>query len=302
MLKKIISIALSLVLMFSVATVCFISANAEESNTPELGNKYEISTGSGGSLILRSDASDKGVLIARIPDESVILITEIKNGYGKAVFGNLQGWVSMDYLHPTDKELTEASHLTELSAYFIVTLDGDESLELYSKGNDEGSVIGYIPNGAEIYICELSGNGERGNTVYNNQYGWVQMDKLTHVSGNDLFIDTDESWVSEIDEAGNLIIPHGGTVMCWRYNIEKYSLKYYIDEEDNLIIPAEEALRYWSGDATLDGTLDMLDVTATQKHIAQLDTECNTLLADMDKNGDVNLEDVTAMQKEIAKL
>lgn len=56
------------------------------------------------------------------------------------------------------------------------------------------------------------------------------------------------------------------------------------------------------GDATMDGALDMIDVTTTQKSIAKLDTDCNTILADIDENGEVNLEDVTAMQKTIAKL
>lgn len=251
MLKKITTIALSLVLLFSVATVCFISASAEESNTPESGNRYEVSTGSGGSLILCSDASQIGVSIARIPDGSVLCITEISDGYGKTLYGNLEGWVSMEYLHPTDKEVTEPSSLSELSAKFIVTLNGSESLELYSKGNDEGSVIGYIPNGTELYISELSGNGERGNTVYNGQYGWVQMDKLTQVSGDKLYVDTDFEVI---------------------------------------------------GDATMDGSVDMLDVTVTQKFIAELDADCNTKLADMDKSGKVDLQDVVQMQKTIADI
>ena len=115
-------------------------------------------------------------------------------------------------------------------------------------------------------------------------------------------IDTDENWASTIDEAGNLIIPGGGTLEVWRSAIEKYDLIYHIDEEDNLIISAESALRYWRGDATMDGTLDMLDVTVTQKYVAKLDTECNTILADMDENGNVNLQDVVQMQKTIANI
>ena len=44
----------------------------------------------------------------------------------------------------------------------------------------------------------------------------------------------------------------------------------------------------------------MLDVT--QKFIAELDADCNTKLANMDKSGKVDLQDVVQMQKTIADL
>lgn len=56
------------------------------------------------------------------------------------------------------------------------------------------------------------------------------------------------------------------------------------------------------GDATLDGALDMVDVTTTQKSIAKLDDKCNTILADIDENGNVDLQDVVQMQRTIAGL
>jgi len=56
------------------------------------------------------------------------------------------------------------------------------------------------------------------------------------------------------------------------------------------------------GDINDDDSLDMLDVTVTQKFIAKLDTKCNTKNADMDENGNVDLQDVVQMQKAIAGL
>lgn len=69
--------------------------------------------------------------------------------------------------------------------------------------------------------------------------------------------------------------------------------------EISVIEPANSGIL---GDANKDGSVNIKDVTAIQKHIASLEIipEDALVLADTDIDGDVNIKDATAIQKHIA--
>ncbi len=62
-------------------------------------------------------------------------------------------------------------------------------------------------------------------------------------------------------------------------------------------------MEYKIGDATLDGIVNVKDVTAIQRHIAQLEALTGTALlaADVNGDGDVTIADATALQQYLAE-
>lgn len=58
------------------------------------------------------------------------------------------------------------------------------------------------------------------------------------------------------------------------------------------------------GDANIDGEVNIKDVTAIQKHIANLEflSDTGVILADVDSSSDVNIKDATAIQKYVADM
>ena len=56
------------------------------------------------------------------------------------------------------------------------------------------------------------------------------------------------------------------------------------------------------GDADCDGEVTILDATAIQRHLAQLDTLKIELASDIDDNGYVDITDATILQLKLANL
>ena len=63
-------------------------------NTNGSGTAYVTTAG----LNLRESASTSAKKLATIPQGTKIIITEVKNGWGKTTYSGKTGWVSMDYV------------------------------------------------------------------------------------------------------------------------------------------------------------------------------------------------------------
>ena len=83
------------------------------------------------------------------------------------------------------------------------------------------------------------------------------------------------------------------------YEIQGYSFSWV-----NLTVPElpESTVTGLLGDADLNGTVNVKDATAIQKHLADIQklSETGVVLADVDGNNNVNIKDATAIQKYVA--
>ena len=61
--------------------------------------KYVVKTQDGDPLNMRSGAGTNFNIITRIPNGTELIITEEENGWGFTLWGNYQGWVSLNYLN-----------------------------------------------------------------------------------------------------------------------------------------------------------------------------------------------------------
>lgn len=70
----------------------------------------------------------------------------------------------------------------------------------------------------------------------------------------------------------------------------------------SVAVIAAEGEAYKTGDANLDGVVNIKDATLIQKHIAEIATidQKAVDLADVDANGSVNVKDATLIQKFVA--
>ena len=147
------------------------TSDSDEPSTPTIDNQantYKVKT-SGGSLNMRSVASTSGSVVLKIPNETLLSITSISNGFGKTTYNSCTGWVSMSYL---EKYIvpTSASSMT----YTVTTSSG--SLNLRLAPSTSSRILTSVPNGTKVNVLEIS-NGF-AKVIYKSYVGWLSMTYL----------------------------------------------------------------------------------------------------------------------------
>ena len=102
---------------------------------------------------------------------------------------------------------------------------------------------------------------------------------------------SDDSTIAQVDEYGNVKGVSAGITRV-----------YCVSLEGNVVVECEITV-YGIGDANLDGSIDIRDVTAIQRHIAELEVFTDEQIALADTNGDgvVNIADATHLQMYLAE-
>ena len=102
---------------------------------------------------------------------------------------------------------------------------------------------------------------------------------------------SDDSTIAQVDEYGNVKGVSAGITRV-----------YCVSLEGNVVVECEITV-YSIGDTNLDGIISIRDVTAIQRHIAELELFTDEQLALADTNGDrkVDISDATHLQKYLAE-
>jgi uncharacterized protein YgiM (DUF1202 family) len=117
-----------------------------------------------------------------IPNETLLTITEVLNGWGKTTHNGYTGWVSMSYLTPVSEQQSLGSYVVSVSTGNLVLREEPSRLS---------NQLDLVPKGTVVYITEIK-NGF-GKTTYHGKTGWLSMDYLTFLSQNDQSTDTETS-------------------------------------------------------------------------------------------------------------
>ena len=140
---------------------------------------YEINTKSG-NLNMRSSASSASSVSGSVPKGTKVDVTEISGGFGKVVYKNAIGWISLRYAKfissNTIPEITSPSGSS--GNYKVVTAGG--GLNLRSAASSSSQVLTTVPNGTSVTVFEVS-NGF-GKVSYKNTVGWLSMSYLAPVT------------------------------------------------------------------------------------------------------------------------
>ncbi len=125
-LKRIIALLSAAVIILSCTSGCGKKdANEAEETTSETISEtttetvtsnyktYYVKTNDGYGINLRSGPGTDSAVVTSVPEGTMLTVTEEKEGWGKTVFGNYSGWVSMNYLVKSAPAVTEKSSQSE---------------------------------------------------------------------------------------------------------------------------------------------------------------------------------------------
>lgn len=104
-----------------------------------------------GNLNVREIPDISGKLVGKMPKDSACEILEItENGWAKITSGEVNGYVSMEYLYTGADAVMRASELMNTVA--IVNAD---SLKVRDEASMEGAVLTQVPKGEELDVLEV---------------------------------------------------------------------------------------------------------------------------------------------------
>lgn len=131
--------------------------------------------------------------------------------------------------------------------------------------------------------------------AFRNRVARITADKLREDIGNEYSVGDYHGFEETIE------MPQSGT-----YNIAVYAMNIGDGKETNIYYDSVYVLgeeKYTIGDTNLDGKITISDVTAIQRHIAELEpfTEAQLTLADTNGDGKVTIGDATHLQKYLAR-
>ncbi len=155
--------------------------------------KYTV-TGQNNSIFMYKSVSDPKI-IASIPNDTVITVTEIAGDLGKATYGDYTGYVKLKELKYTpdvkgedetgldgeklDGETTTGDKDYSAGSYKVTLGSAGPTLNIRDKGSMFGNILGIIADGEQVNVDKVE-NGW-GHIKYNGIDGWVSMNYLSPV-------------------------------------------------------------------------------------------------------------------------
>lgn len=168
---------------------------------------YRVATKEGSDLRVRSGPSTDTEQIGGIPNGSIVAVSEIKNGWGHVVYGDINGWCSMEFLvDPTAATSSKATTTKAPATKSSITYEDlarnpldyfGETVTLYGKVGYTGTTSSGMP----YFILYVSGDYKK--SVYVEYFGInnrVLLDDWVTFTGVSMGLDEGRSypWVREI--------------------------------------------------------------------------------------------------------
>ncbi len=155
--------------------------------------KYTVKTDTNHIFVYKSATDPR--IIATIPNEEVIEITEVSSEMGKTTYNNYTGWVKLSDLEYTpdanggsedntgnnqdggsNSGDAPASVTYQTGTYTVTLGDDGPDLNIRSTASSYGVLVSTVPDGTELTVDEIDGSW--GHITYNGFEGWVFMEYL----------------------------------------------------------------------------------------------------------------------------
>jgi len=181
-MKRLAALFIAMLIWISAGCACAESA--------------KIETGSG-SLNMRAKANAKSTVVAKVPNGTVVEVTETGETWSEIVFKGKTGYVKTQFLVPYSaeeearraREEEEAKALLPNSGFGWIET-GSGSLNIRKKADGESDVVGRVPNGAVVETQEITALWSR--IAYKGKTGYVKTEYLRlpfELEGEDIFAD-----------------------------------------------------------------------------------------------------------------
>lgn len=102
-----------------------------------------------GNLNVREEPSTTGKLVGKMPKDSACEVVEEKDGWAHILSGEVEGYVSLEFLLTGPDAKLKANDLVRTVA--VANVDG---LNVRDEANTESAVLTQVPNGAELEWLE----------------------------------------------------------------------------------------------------------------------------------------------------
>ncbi len=161
------------------------------SETALLG-QYTVSSSEKNIIMYQYD--DGSRIIATIPSNTIITVTEISNGFAKTTYKNSTGWVSIDDISYTpgasgqaqgsDDDNGDYDNYNEYSAGTYEVVDtAAVNVRSAPDTSDDDNIIGKAYRGEQYELSTFDGEWAR-ITLSDGQRGWVYMGYMEYVGAD----------------------------------------------------------------------------------------------------------------------
>ncbi|MCR4675238.1 MAG: SH3 domain-containing protein, partial [Lachnospiraceae bacterium] len=117
-----------------------------------------------GNLNVRAEASESGEIVGKLPDGAACEVISVSDGWAQITSGDVEGYVSADYLVTGDEAVTLANELAAL----VATVTGD-GLRIRAEASTDSEIIINLSSGEKLEVEEdlgdwikVSVDGEEG--------------------------------------------------------------------------------------------------------------------------------------------
>lgn len=160
-----------------------------------------------GNLNVREEPSTSGKLVGKMPNDSACEILETtEDGWAKITSGEVNGYVSMEYLYTGADAVMRASELINTVA--IVNAD---ALKVRDEASTDSAVLTQVPKGEELDVLEVL-------------EGWVKVS----IDGNEAYVSAEYVTVEEKLRTAITMseLRYGQGVSDLRVDIVEYAMQF----------------------------------------------------------------------------
>ncbi len=173
------------------------SLNIEDITGAAIGDtallgQYTVSSSEKNIIMYQYD--DGSRIIATIPSNTIITVTEISNGYAKTTYKNSTGWVSIKDISYTpgasgqaqagDDDTGDYNNYNEYPAGTYEVVDTPAvNVRSAADTSDDGNIIGKAYRGEQYDLSSFDGEWAR-ITLSDGQRGWVYMGYMEYVGSD----------------------------------------------------------------------------------------------------------------------
>ena len=161
--------------------------------------QYRAHAPNSGILNLRSEPTTNSSVIASIPHNTVLNVTEVRGAWGRTNFNGRNGWISLD--HAVRIGNLPSSPSNHQTGQYRAHAPSSGVLNFRSEPNTNSSVIARIPHNTILNVTEVRGSW--GRTTFNGRSGWISLDHAVRVGNITTTFSpvwpTNGGWISQGD-------------------------------------------------------------------------------------------------------
>ena len=153
---------------------------ALSSSIVSAAQQYRAYAPSSKILNMRQEPSTNSAIIAQIPHDTVLNVTETRGSWGRTSYNNRTGWISLDHAVKVNNPVYTAGQ-------YRANAPVSGILNLRQQATANSSVIAGIPHNTVLNVTAVS--GAWGQTSYNGRTGWVSLEHAVRTGNISVAVD-----------------------------------------------------------------------------------------------------------------